>query len=81
MTFGEYVTGRREAAGLTREALTASLGWSSTYILHVEAGRRVPAYGEMDRLLRALGLSLDEWGEAMRLAGEARPKRARGRAA
>ncbi|RII19622.1 Helix-turn-helix protein [Streptomyces sp. YIM 130001] len=53
--YGDWLRGRREAAGLTQQELADSAIMTRSHIAHIEAGRRVPSPDDARRLDRALG--------------------------
>ena len=53
--FGELLERLRRNAGLSRAAAATTLGFSTEYLRLIEAGRRTPAYGQMQNLLDAYG--------------------------
>lgn len=64
---GTYIAVRREAEGLTQEALAELLGVSERIVREWEKGRHEPKIGMMRRLLRAIGGS---WEDVDRLLGD-----------
>ena len=54
----------RLAAGLSQPALAAKSGVPLGTIRNVEYGRREPLLGTAWKLVKALGVSLDEWAAA-----------------
>ena len=48
----------REARGLTREALAQKINMSTIFVRKLEAGERTPSLDTLDRLARALGVTL-----------------------
>lgn len=55
----------RETAGVSQESLAAKAGVHRTFVGLVERGRRDPGMGNVDRLLGALGVSWEEFGEKL----------------
>jgi transcriptional regulator with XRE-family HTH domain len=64
--FGELLERLRRYAGLSRAAAATKLGFSTEYLRLIEAGRRTPAYGQMQNLLDAYGAK----GEVGRISPE-----------
>lgn len=62
--FGELLERLRRNAGLSRAAAATKLGFSTEYLRLIEAGRRTPAYGQMQNLLNAY----DAQGEVGRIS-------------
>jgi transcriptional regulator with XRE-family HTH domain len=58
MVLGARIRELREARGLTREALAQKIGMSTVYVRKLEAGERTPSLDTLDRLARALGVTL-----------------------
>jgi transcriptional regulator with XRE-family HTH domain len=56
--FGRVLRCRREAAGLSQEALAAEAGLHRNYVGLLERGERVPTIVVVDRLARALGTTM-----------------------
>jgi transcriptional regulator with XRE-family HTH domain len=56
--FGNLIRRRRQAAGLSQEALAGSAGLHRTYISLLERGRRLPSIGVVKQLAAALGTTM-----------------------
>src|SRR5438270_14054066 len=56
--FGSVIRARREAAGLSQEALAKAAKLHRTYISMLERGERTPSLGTVLMLARALGTSM-----------------------
>jgi transcriptional regulator with XRE-family HTH domain len=52
--FGDRIRARRQALGLSQEALALRAGINRTYIASLEAGRRNPSLELISKLARAL---------------------------
>lgn len=63
--FGDRVRALREAGGRSQEALAHDAGMHRTYLGGIERGRRNPTLVNVDRLARALGVSLAEMFEGI----------------
>jgi len=59
---GVVIRRRREAAGLTQEALEASSSVHVTHLRGIESGRRNPSFEVVWRLALGIGVSLAELG-------------------
>jgi len=57
---GKNVRTRRESSGLTQEQLGDKAGLDPTYISGIERGVRNPSLLSIERLARALGISVSE---------------------
>jgi transcriptional regulator with XRE-family HTH domain len=57
-TLGERIKGLRVKRGLTQKALADRLHMSAVFIKKVEAGGRLPSLPNLDRIARALGVTL-----------------------
>ncbi|MER5970714.1 helix-turn-helix transcriptional regulator [Streptomyces sp. NPDC002055] len=53
-TYGEWLKGQRDAAGLTQQELADTAIMTRSHIAHIEAGRRIPSREDARRLDRAL---------------------------
>ena len=58
LRFGEVLRRRREAAGLSQEALAADAGLHRNYVGLLERGKRVPSILVVEKLAAALGPSM-----------------------
>ena len=58
---GEAVRRLREAQGLSLRALAAATEFSPSFISQLERGEVSPSIGSMERIVRALGLSLGDF--------------------
>jgi transcriptional regulator with XRE-family HTH domain len=56
--FGRVVRRRREAAGLSQEALAEAAGLHRTYVSLLERGQRQPQLGTIHALARGLGTTM-----------------------
>jgi transcriptional regulator with XRE-family HTH domain len=56
--FGEIVRSRREAAGLSQQALAEQAGLHRNYVSLVERGQRTPTILVLKRLAEALGTTM-----------------------
>src|SRR4051812_27465509 len=56
--FGSVVRARREAAGLSQEALASAASLHRTYISMLERGERTPSLGTVLLLARALNTTM-----------------------
>jgi transcriptional regulator with XRE-family HTH domain len=68
---GEAVRQLREKRGLTQERLAQDAGVTTGTVSLLERGQSNPAWGTVDALADALGISL---AELAKIAGEMRPK-------
>lgn len=59
MNVGRLIRHTRRAAGRTQRELAAAAGVPQSTIARIELGRLVPRVDTLDRLLRAMGLSLE----------------------
>lgn len=57
---GRAIRQLREAQGLSQEALGHASEVHPTWISHIESGRNNPAWGTVQRIAGALGVSLSE---------------------
>lgn len=57
---GRVVRELRAERGMTQRQLGDAADVNETWISHIEAGRTNPAWGTVDRLARALGVSIAE---------------------
>ncbi|MEU9118374.1 helix-turn-helix transcriptional regulator [Streptomyces sp. NPDC048506] len=53
-TYGDWLRGQREAAGLTQQQLADAAVMTRSHIAHIEAGRRIPSKEDARRLDKAL---------------------------
>jgi transcriptional regulator with XRE-family HTH domain len=60
VALGKNVRTRRDSAGLTQEQLGDKAGLDPTYISGIERGVRNPSVLSIERLARALGVSVSE---------------------
>lgn len=75
--FGEVLRRRREAAGLSQEALAAEAELHRNYVGLLERGRMMPSLLVVRQLAAALGTSMAELvAEVERSASDRRPLRA-----
>ena len=58
---GEMIRKQRHQAGLSIEGLALSAGISPNYLGDVERGKKKPSLDTLERLLSALGISLQEF--------------------
>ena len=58
--FGRVLRARREAAGISQEALALDAGLSTSYVKLLERGQRQPALAALIALARVLGCSAAE---------------------
>jgi transcriptional regulator with XRE-family HTH domain len=56
--FGKHLRRLRRDAGLTQEKLSIATGLSQTYISGIENGTRNPSFKTLDKLAKALGVSI-----------------------
>ena len=56
--FGKIVRARREAVGVSQEALADQAGLHRTYISMLERGQRMPSIEVVRKLARALGTTM-----------------------
>jgi transcriptional regulator with XRE-family HTH domain len=75
-TFGERLQQLREKAGLTQERLAEASGVNVWAIRNYEQGRREPNWKVAIHLARALGVTVEAFGDC---SEQPLPKRARGR--
>lgn len=59
MNVARLIRRTRQAAGLTQRQLAANAGVPQSTVARIELGRIVPRADTLDRLLRAMGLSLE----------------------
>lgn len=57
---GTHIKQLRVAANLTQEKLGIATGLSQTYISGIESGQRNPSVKTLDKIARALGISLSD---------------------
>lgn len=67
VALGRAIRLRREELGLEQQAVALDAEVKSSWLSHIESGRQNPSWGTVDRIARALGLSL--W-ELAKLADE-----------
>jgi transcriptional regulator with XRE-family HTH domain len=60
IALGRAIRARREELRPTQLDLALELGADATWISHLESGRQNPAYGTVDRIARALNLTIGE---------------------
>lgn len=60
MSIGENIKARREAAGLTQEALAAQVGVTHSMICQIERGSKSPTVVLGKQIADVLGCTLDE---------------------
>ena len=58
-TIGRQLRARRQARGLSQAALAAKAGVSRVFVEKIEAGARIPSWGALERLARALGCRVE----------------------
>ncbi len=56
---GKRVADRRHAAGLTQESVAERAGIGTSYLAHIEAGRKKPTLDTLEGIARAL--SVETW--------------------
>src|SRR3954470_15248143 len=59
-SFGQWLSQRRKALGLTQEDLAERMACSGSLIRKLEAGQRVPSQEIVEQLADLLGVTLDE---------------------
>ena len=60
-SFGQYIRGLREKAGLTQRALSQVVGFRSlAHLSDIESGKRYPARDTLPKFATALGVSVTE---------------------
>lgn len=64
LALGRAIRLRREELDLEQHAVALDAGIEASWLSHIESGRQNPAWGTVDRIARALGLSL--WQLAQR---------------
>jgi transcriptional regulator with XRE-family HTH domain len=68
--FGEVLRRRREAAGLSQEALAADAGLHRNYVGLLERGKRIPSILVVEKLAAALGTSMSSLFRAVERADD-----------
>ena len=58
VALGRAIRLRREELGLEQQTVALDAGVEPSWISHIESGRQNPAWGTVDRIARALGLSI-----------------------
>ncbi len=58
IALGRAIRLRREELGLEQQTVALDAGVEPSWISHIESGRQNPAWGTVDRIARALGLSI-----------------------
>ncbi len=58
VALGRAIRLRREELGLEHQTVALDAGVEPSWISHIESGRQNPAWGTIDRIARALGLSI-----------------------
>jgi len=58
-SFGERLLNLRKMRGLTMDALCADIGISKGFLCDLEKGRREPGAGNLYKLARRLGVTMD----------------------
>ncbi len=58
VALGRAIRLRREELGLEQQTVALDAGVEPSWISHIESGRQNPAWGTIDRIARALGLSI-----------------------
>jgi transcriptional regulator with XRE-family HTH domain len=81
MKFADKLRQIRESKGVTRQGLADSLDVSIHTIIHWEQGNRVPPFGTVLALCKALGIQCTtfegcDFGDAEDKPGRGRPKKA-----
>lgn len=67
--FGLVLRRRREAAGLSQEALAAAAGLHRTYVSLLERGQRAPSIVVVQQLARGLGTTMTSLIRALEAEG------------
>jgi transcriptional regulator with XRE-family HTH domain len=68
--FGGALRRRREAAGLSQEALAAEAGLHRNYVGLLERGKRVPSILVVEKLAAALGTTMSSLLRAVERTGD-----------
>lgn len=68
--FGEVLRRRREAAGLSQEALAAEAGLHRNYVGLLERGKRIPSILVVEKLAAALGTTMASLMRSVEQAGQ-----------
>ncbi len=61
-TFGNKLRDLRKAKGYTQQALAEKAGIDEKHLCRLENGKYFPTYNTLNKLLNALGVSLEEAG-------------------
>lgn len=62
ITFGERLKALRRAKGLTQQALAEKANIDDKHLCRIENGKYFPTYTTLNKLLKALGLTLEQAG-------------------